>query len=151
MALYSLANPVRHAIAGPATIDDYTWSGWGAVIGRRARHSFESVDVILRLFGVTDDGARQNLRAALDEAIATKWRSPWQARLERMIAIACRAHEIARDAFSATSAPARAAQAEVARRAIRELGLQWRVVEAQLGIPRSRIARALRTGASCDP
>jgi REP element-mobilizing transposase RayT len=144
MAFYALANPVRHGITGPAGIDDYLLGGWGAVFGKRTPHSFESVEAILRLFGETDAEARRNLRDGLDIAVETKWRAPWEVRLERIVDEACRRNGIPREEFSSSSSCARAAHADAARRAIRDLGLPWRLVEAQLGIPQSRIARALR-------
>jgi REP element-mobilizing transposase RayT len=144
MVLYTLANPVRHAITGPAGLDDYGLSGWGAVVGRRPAHSFESVQFVLRLFGENDAEARRGLREALGVAIAARWRPAWELRLDRLIDAACLRHAISRSEFAGATPAARAAQTYAARSAIRDLGLTWRVVEARLHIPQSRIARALR-------
>jgi hypothetical protein len=144
--VYALANPVRHGVDGLGTIDENVWAGWGAVIGRRTPYDFERIDAVLRLFGESDSRARENLRRELARAVETRWQLPWEARLEQLIDETCAAHGVARDEFTSGSVDSLAAQGAVVCKAIRDLGLPWRLVEERLRVPRSRISRALKAG-----
>jgi REP element-mobilizing transposase RayT len=144
MAIYTLGNPVRHEIVDIEALDDYADSAWAAVMGLRSPDEFESVEPILRLFGGTDFEARSNLRRALAEAVATKWRRPVDPRLDRIVEAACVRHGIHRSQFDGATPTSRAAKLDAALRALSELGLTWRDVEQRLGISQSTVARALR-------
>jgi REP element-mobilizing transposase RayT len=144
MVLYASANPVRHAACEPLALEHDRWGSWGGMMGTRPCWGFESLELPLALYGESPAAARENLRDALRLAVQTKWARPPGASLARLIDEACLARGIPRAAFTGSFASARAAQNEVLRRAIRELGMSQRDAARALPVSRSRIARLMR-------
>ncbi len=143
--LYAAANPVRHGASTVAALDSDPSSSWGAMVGARAPWPFESVDLPLALFGDSNAIAVASLRDALRIAVETRWARPPDPRLSRLVDEACGRRGIPRELFHGSFARARSAQDEVIRRALGELALTRREVEAELGASRSRVARLART------
>lgn len=67
---YVHLNPLRAGLVGDlAQLERFPWSGHGALLGRRAPHAFESVDLALSLFDENPSRARRRLRGWMSAGV----------------------------------------------------------------------------------
>jgi hypothetical protein len=141
---YVLRNPLEAGVVGSlAALERYRWSSYGALIGRRTPHAFETVSATLAVFG-------DSRGAALDRLAAWILREPKppprQPTLDDLIAQASHRYAIAEAELrsSRRTSAAIEARAEVCRRAVLELGLRPCEVATALRLTRSAVSQTLR-------
>jgi len=162
LVLYIHGNPLRAGLVAAAVqLERYPWCGHGALTGRRPARPFEATRVTLALFGNDRTEARRRLRRDL-EAPEPEDRRPTFDRpapgasdpdptprdapsLEQLLHSVCAAYGLPLEALGRGRRSRRvtAARAEIAHRAIRDLGLPGHSVAQALDVSDATISRAL--------
>jgi REP element-mobilizing transposase RayT len=124
-AAYVLGNALRHRIVLPERPEDYPWSGYGALVGRRPAREFESVDVVAAALGVERGQVPGFVRREAAQPIgAGAALEPDQIdELRRLIRATCARHGVDSRALATSALAARAARAEICARAADSLDL----------------------------
>src|SRR5262245_5634595 len=154
LVLYVLRNPLTDGlVTDPGALERYPWCGLGALLGARPARPFEAVGEALGLFAPEASEARRCLRARLGDAqvpvaallpsapAGRSARDPSHA-FENLLREVCRARAVAPEALrSRCRRPhVAAARAELALRAVEELGLRGSDIARRLGITAAAVS-----------
>jgi REP element-mobilizing transposase RayT/uncharacterized protein YjiS (DUF1127 family) len=161
---YIHCNPLRAGLVPSAeTLGGFPWCGHGALTGVRPTRAFEAPKATLRLLAEEPTEARRQLchwmrqspdstdfaPRPLEEAPAEQpwpdFASPETVALKELIQAVCTARGLPPEALGSRRRSRRVleARSELARRAIRDLGLSSRAVARALGVSDSTVSRAL--------
>jgi REP element-mobilizing transposase RayT len=147
---YVHRNPLEAGlVAGLRTLERYPWTSYGALLGRRPPHPFESVSACLSLLDGDEAAARERLRGAMaraEETPAAAGAASDEHRLDALI------HAVSADLGvphaalrrGARDAPVSRARERVCRIAVKELHIRPAEVARALGVTRAAVTFALR-------
>jgi len=141
---YVARNPLDAGIVrGIGPLEQYPWSSYSALAGRRPPFAFEDVPASLACFAHHPPLARQRLR---DWVTRCSIEPPRILSMEELIRTVCRSHGVPeRDLRNGRRLHAISrARAEICRRAVGELGLRPAAVARSLGVAHSAVSQALR-------
>jgi len=162
LLLYIHRNPLEAGlVARPGELGRYPWCGHGALTGERRPRPFEATSASLRLLADDPRDARRKLHAWMaapetadqitalppspDSSEPANESAPWEHSISELIGIVAEAHGLAPLALGPPFRSRRVAQAraDLAQRAVRELGFSSRAVARALGVSDATVSRAL--------
>jgi REP element-mobilizing transposase RayT len=162
LVVYVHRNPLEGGlVAEPEDLGGFPWCGHGALVGARDAMGFESVASSLKLFGaeprearrelmsrirrgpVLSDARSENPEVSLPPNASSRER---EAALNELIRSVCEFHGVSADALGAgrKSRLVTDARAEIARKAVHQLGVPSSRVARAIGVHDSTVSRALR-------
>ena len=133
---YALGNPLRHGLLSKAGLEEYRFSGYSGLVGRRPLHRFESPAAVAAALGVPRDRIASFVHESALEPDATGAAlEPDQiAELDLLIRDCCKRREVEENALRAANGDAHALRAEICAIARGSLDLQLREIARRLGI-----------------
>ena len=159
VVLYNDRNPLAAGmVATPAQLERYPWTGYGALVGARAPHAFESIAPALRLFGENPAEARREIRRRMAEKQALRTADPERprARVEASVQASATLDALATRVCSRLGVPidealrgdrsraAAAARAQIASSARYEFGITQSVIAHHFGMSEGALSRLMR-------
>jgi len=145
LILYVHRNPVAGGLASDLrSLARYAWCGHGALVGRRAPHSFELVDEALALFGDERRASIRTYEAWLGRAAGDDLRRPDS--LLALIREVCTELGVSEADLvdGRKAAPVSEARSRICRRGVLELGVRNRDLARRLNLTEGAVSQALR-------
>ncbi len=163
VVLYNDRNPLAAGmVASSGQLERYPWTGYGALIGARAPHAFESIARALRVFGENPAKARREIRRRMLQRDMTRVPAPERLRFARIASgqAAAKLDELVAHVCSRLAVPiddalrgdrsraAAAARAQIATCATRELGITQSAIASHFGMSEGALSRLMRRAAT---